>query len=126
METRINITPVGLQTPLEPGHRSYGPPACAREITVLNGFARHFSTCEARGAFSLKWIPRGAARYAVDRVEHKLTGDKVLLLHPGQPYEIEFLDRNGTESFCLFFSEPLLEEALASLDTDIEAAAPST
>jgi AraC-like DNA-binding protein len=64
--------------------------------------------------FSLKWFPRGSARYGVDRLHHRLAGDKVLLLQAGQPYEIEFLDRRGTESFCLFFSEALLREALAA------------
>jgi hypothetical protein len=73
--------------------------------------ARRFVAREQDGAYSLKWIPRGAARYSVDRVYHHLAGDKVLLLDAGQSYEVEFLDRNGTESFCLFFSNALLHEA---------------
>jgi AraC family transcriptional regulator len=77
--------------------------------------AKRFLTREQDGAYSLKWIPRGAARYTVGGVHHYLAGDKVLLLDVGQSYEVEFLDRNGTESFCLFFSDVLLREA--STDT---------
>ena len=36
---------------------------------------------------------------------------KLLLLDAGQSYEVEFLDRTGTESFCLFFSNALVREA---------------
>jgi AraC-like DNA-binding protein len=121
METCINIARVGPEAPQPEEWRSYGPSASPAEITILNGFARVFAIREEVGAFSLKWIPQGAARYAVDRVQHRLEGDKVLLLHAGQPYEIEFLDRSGTESFCLFFAEPLLGQALASLDADGDA-----
>ena len=86
--------------PRHAGRRSYGPASSASHIGILNGFARDFTAVNRDGAFSLKWIPRGAARYHVDRVQHRLEGDKVLLLQAGQPYEVEFLDRRGSESFC--------------------------
>jgi AraC-like DNA-binding protein len=118
MQTRINIARVGPEAPGQEETRSVGPPASLSTITILNGFAHQFSAYEREGAFSLKWIPRGAARYDVDRLEHRLTGQKVLLLQAGQPYEIEFLDPKGTESFCLFFSEQLVKQALANRELD--------
>ena len=42
--------------------------------------ARRFLAREQDGAYSLKWIPRGAARYTVNGVHHYLAGDKLLLL----------------------------------------------
>lgn len=111
MQTRVSIDRVGTDVPRHAGRRSYGPASSASHIGILNGFARDFTAVNRDGAFSLKWIPRGAARYQVDRVQHRLEGDKVLMLQAGQPYEVEFLDRRGSESFCLFFSLTLLGEA---------------
>jgi AraC family transcriptional regulator len=111
MQTRVIIDRVGTDVPRQAGRRSYGPAGSASHIGILNGFARDFAAVDRDGAFSLKWIPRGAARYQVDRVQHRLEGNKVLILQAGQPYEVEFLDRRGSESFCLFFSPALLGEA---------------
>jgi AraC family transcriptional regulator len=94
--------------------RAIGEEESASRIVIQNGRARDFALSEPKGAFSLKWIPRGAALYSVDRLRHRLSGEDVLLLNAGQPYELEFLDRTGTESLCLFFSEPLLREAWSS------------
>jgi AraC family transcriptional regulator len=105
--------------------RSFGPANSPTRISILNGFAREFVAFDRDGAFSLKWIPRGAARYEVDRLRHHLAGDKVLLLQPGQPYEVEFLDRKGTESFCLFFSEAMLNEALAAREMGCDTEPPA-
>ena len=113
MEVCITIARDGTELPGPAGTQSYGPLGSPSAIFILNGFARNFAIRNDHGAFSLKWIPKGAARYEVDRAQHHLVGDKVLLLHTGQSYEVEFLDRSGTESFCLFFSGPLLKEALA-------------
>jgi hypothetical protein len=111
MQTHIDI----VRGDGAPGHppdtQSFGRPENRSAITVLNGMARRFVAREQEGAYSLKWIPRGVARYSVDRVHHYLAGDKLLLLDAGQSYEVEFLDRSGTESFCLFFSNALLREA---------------
>ena len=91
--------------------RAFGPDQSPSHIAIQNGRARDFGVYEPQGAFSLKWISRGAALYSVDRLRHRLSGDDVLLLNAGQPYELEFLDRSGTESLCLFFSDPLVSEA---------------
>jgi AraC family transcriptional regulator len=111
MQIGLSIDRVGTHVPRHAGRRSYGPASGASHIAILNGFARDFTAVNRDGAFSLKWIPRGAARYQVDQVQHRLEGDQVLLLQAGQPYEVEFLDRRGSESFCLFFSPALLGEA---------------
>ena len=97
--------------PGPPGTHSFGPATGGAPISILNGFARNFAIADRDGAFSLKWIPQGAARYEVDGMQHCLGGDSVLVLQAGQPYEVEFLDRQGTESFCLFFPEPLVRQA---------------
>jgi len=60
----------------------------------------------------VKWIPQGAARYVVGGVEHRLKGDKVLLLHEGDAYDMEFMAPHVSESFCLFFSRALVAESL--------------
>ena len=119
MQTRVGVSRVGPSLAGPEEHRSFGPADSPFRIHLLNGFARQYTAYERDGAFSLKWVPRGRARYSVDRLHHQLAGHKVLLLQAGQPYEIAFLDRSGTESFCLFFSEALLSEALAA--SEIEA-----
>jgi AraC-like DNA-binding protein len=118
MQTRIGISRVGTGLARPAEYRSFGPADSRFRIDLLNGFARQFNAYQRDGVFSLKWFPRGSARYGVDRLHHRLAGDKVLLLQAGQPYEIEFLDRRGTESFCLFFSEALMREALAAGEFD--------
>jgi AraC-like DNA-binding protein len=85
-------------------------------ITVLNGIARQAYIRDAEGAFSIKWMPRGRAVYRVDRASHLLAGDHAVILNPDQPYELEFLDRAGTESFCVFVSDDLVSAAWRDLD----------
>jgi hypothetical protein len=118
MQTRIEIAVVGPDAPGGGGLQVYGPPAGLSKVSILNGFARDFAIRNSDGAFSLKWVPKGAARYGVDRAKHLLGGDKVLFLHARQPYEVEFRDRSGTESFCVFFSRRVFEEALADRTDD--------
>jgi AraC-like DNA-binding protein len=91
--------------------RTLGGSDPTQRITILNGHARAYETRQPGGSFSLKWIPAGAARYRVDGVAHRLAGDALLLLNSGQPYEVEFLDRRGTESFCLFFADDVVRDA---------------
>lgn len=110
MQTRIDVVRGDGAAGHPSDRRSFGRPDNAAAITVLNGVARRFVAREQDGAYSLKWIPRGAARYSVDREHHYLMGEKVLLLRAGQPYEVEFIGRGETESFCLFFSNALVRE----------------
>jgi AraC family transcriptional regulator len=51
----------------------------------------------------------------VDRTSHPLSGEHAVILNQAQPYELEFLDRRGTESFCVFFSDDMVAEAWRSL-----------
>jgi hypothetical protein len=111
MQACINIAHVGDGAPMGPWERRLGPADSLSSINILNGFARQFFARNEEGAFSVKWIPTGAARYEVEGVAHRLSGDKLLVLQAGQPYDIEFLDRTGTESFCLFFPEDLVRQA---------------
>ena len=92
--------------------RRLGATGSAQRITILNGRARDFAAAQPCGAFSLKWIPTGAAVYRVDRTVHRLSGDALLLLNAGQAYEVEFTDRGATESFCVFYSDALLADAI--------------
>jgi AraC-like DNA-binding protein len=118
MQIRIDIALVGPDAPDGGGSHVYGTPTSLSRISILNGFARDFAIRETHGAFSLKWIPKGVARYGVDRAQHLLSGDKVLFLHARQPYEVEFRNRGGNESLCVFFSQRIFEEALADRRDD--------
>ena len=110
MQTRIDVVRGDGAAGHPPERRSFGHPDNEAAITVLNGIARRFVAHERDGAYSLKWIPRGAARYSVDREHHYLMGEKILLLNAGQSYDVEFIGRGETESFCLFFSDALVRE----------------
>ena len=88
-------------------------------ITVLSGQSRQHWVRDPEGAFSIKWMPRGRAIYRTQGASHVLTGADAVILNQAQPYELEFLDRSGTESFCVFVSDDLVAEPwrdLAKLD----------
>ena len=93
--------------------RSLG--AGAGAVTVLNGLARDYAVRDARGAFSIKWMPRGRAVYRTEGASHVLSGEHAVILNQAQPYELEFVDRDGTESFCVFFSDDMVADAWRSL-----------
>jgi AraC family transcriptional regulator len=95
--------------------RSIGAAGSPSRILILNGKGRSFAADQRGGQFSLKWIPRGRALYRTPDATHILSGDAWLLLNEGQDYELQFLDRAATESFCLFFSPPLLRDVQAGL-----------
>ena len=80
-------------------------------ITVLNGKARRHWITDATGAFSIKWMPRGRAVYRSEGASHFLSGDHAVILNQAQPYELEFLEPTGAESFCVFVSDDLVESA---------------
>lgn len=80
-------------------------------ITVLNGKARRHWITDATGAFSIKWMPRGRAVYRSEGASHLLSGAHAVILNQAQPYELEFLEPTGAESFCVFVSDDLVESA---------------
>ena len=84
-------------------------------VTVLNGHARDYAVRDPEGSFSIKWMPRGRAIYRTDGASHPLSGDHAVILNQAQPYELEFLDRRGTESFCVFFSDDMVAQAWRDL-----------
>ena len=84
-------------------------------ITVLNGLARDYAVRDPQGGFSIKTMPRGRAVYRTDGASHPLSGDHAVILNQAQPYELEFLDRQGTESMCVFFSDDLVAQAWRDL-----------
>ena len=89
---------------------------------VLNGRGRAYRAVGA-GAFSLKWMARGRARYEIDRRVATVSRDTVVLLDDGQPYDMEFDSRTVSESFCLFFSRRLVADAWASVEAGLDEAA---
>jgi AraC-like DNA-binding protein len=80
-------------------------------ITVLNGQARDYGVRDPDGAFSIKWAPRGRIVYRTEGASHVLSGEHAVILNQAQPYELEFADRGGAESLCVFFSDDLVAEA---------------
>ena len=88
----------------------------ASSITVLNGRARRHWITDATGAFSIKWMPRGRAVYRSEGASHFLSGHHAVILNQSQPYELEFLEPTGAESFCVFISDDLVESAWRDID----------
>ena len=95
--------------------RRLGDGESRSSITILNGRARSHWIRDVEGAFSIKWVPTGRAIYRVDRASHLLGGRHAVILNQDQPYELEFLDRTGTETLCVFVSDDLVAGAWAEL-----------
>ena len=91
--------------------RRLGDARSPSAITVLNGKARRHWITDATGAFSIKWMPRGRAVYRSEGASHFLSGAHAVILNQAQPYELEFLEPTGAESFCVFVSDDLVESA---------------
>jgi AraC-like DNA-binding protein len=112
-ETRIIYRVTDVDAPERERTRAIGPETAPWSVFVLNGHARRFETRGA-GAFSIKWMAEGRARYAVNRRPRTVSREAIMLVDQGQPYDMEFEARSGAQSFCLFFAEPLVREAWAS------------
>jgi AraC-like DNA-binding protein len=95
------------------------------DALVLNGRGRAFQT-HSVGSFSLKWMPRGRARYEMDRRGHTVSCDTIVLLDDDQPYDMEFDARTVNESYCIFFSRDLVADAWASVEAGFAEANPTT
>lgn len=91
------------------------------DVFVLNGRGREFYTRSA-GPFSLKWMAAGQARYDVDRRARTISRDSAILLDQDQPYEMEFDSHRECESFCVFYSRPLVAQAWASVEAGFDEA----
>lgn len=109
-QTRILLNIAGDQLPGAEVRRARGDPANPASVTILNGHGRDWRARSSGGAFSLKWAPRGTIRYRVEGADHMVRPGGMMLLNAGQPYDMDF--QGAGQSFCLFFSEALVREAL--------------
>jgi len=117
-DTRIQFSVGDAEDPARPAVRRIGPEGGDWSVFVLNGHGRRFWT-RSSGAFSLKWMARGRARYGLERRPHIVSRDAAVLVDQDQPYEMEFDARAGGESFCLFYSPVLVAEAWASIEAGL-------
>ncbi len=111
--TSILLNIAGPEAPGGEARLWLGDPKAAAQVSILNGHARQWRARSGGGGFSLKWAPQGRIRYRLDRADHRLAAQGMLLLNPGQPYEMDF--EGPAESFCLFFSDALVREAWGDL-----------
>jgi AraC family transcriptional regulator len=81
-------------------------------IAILNARGARFDGGADESDLSLKWIPQGEAEYASGRIRFLLKGAAQLLLNRGQSYRLAM--RAPSESFVLFFSRALADEAWAA------------
>lgn len=116
--TRIQFAVANADAPGRDAVRRFGPEAGDWNVFVLNGHGRRFWT-RGSGAFSLKWMARGRARYALGRRPSVVSPGAAVLVDQDQPYEMEFDARGGGESFCLFYSPALVAEAWASVEAGL-------
>ena len=117
-ETRIQFSVASADQPGQDVVRRIGLETSDWSIFVLNGHGRRFWT-RGSGAFSLKWMAKGRARYALERRPRVVSQDAAVLVDQDQPYEMEFEARGGGESFCLFYSSALVAEAWASVEAGL-------
>jgi AraC-like DNA-binding protein len=113
--TSIHFSVASVDAPDRRVDRRIGDPANDWSIFVLNGRGERFWT-RSSGAFSIKWMARGRARYELERRPSTVSRATAVLVDQDQPYEMEFDARGGGESFCLFYSRALVAEAWASVE----------
>jgi len=119
--TRIHFSVASADEPGQDVVRRIGPETGDWSIFVLNGHGRRFWT-RGSGAFSLKWMAEGRARYALERRPRVVSRAAAVLVDQDQPYEMEFETRGGAQSFCLFYSRALVAEAWASVEAGLAPA----
>jgi AraC family transcriptional regulator len=112
---RILYSVASAEAPNAGVARRIGAAAGPWDIAVLNGHGRRFRTRSA-GAFSLKWMAEGRARYLLERHPHAVSRSAAVLVDQDQPYEMEFEARRESQSFCLFYAPGLVAEAWSSLE----------
>ncbi|MFZ3004700.1 MAG: helix-turn-helix transcriptional regulator [Phenylobacterium sp.] len=109
-QTRILLNIAGDRLPGAEVRRERGDPSNPASVMILNGHGHDWRARSSGGAFSLKWAPRGAIRYRVEDADHLVRPGGMMLVNAGQPYEMDF--QGAGQSFCLFFSDALVREAL--------------
>jgi len=98
-DTRIQFSVASADQPGRDVVRRVGPETSAWNIYGLTGHGRRFWT-RGSGAFSLKWMAEGRARYALERRPRVVSRDAAVLVDHDQPYEMEFEARSPAQSFC--------------------------
>ncbi|HXC55251.1 MAG TPA: AraC family transcriptional regulator [Rhizomicrobium sp.] len=86
----------------------FGPDHGPR-LAILNARGARFEGGGDEPELSLKWIPRGAARYRVAGRSFVLGAGTQLLLNRGQSYSLDM--RESSESFVVFFPRALADAA---------------
>jgi len=98
-ETRIQFSVASADQPGHDAVRRFGPEAGDWSVFVLNGHGRRFWT-QGSGAFSVKWMARGRARYALESRPRVVSRDAAILVDQDQPYEMEFDAPAASPSAC--------------------------
>jgi AraC-like DNA-binding protein len=62
-----------------------------------------------RGVLSIKYFPRGRARYTTDEGQFLVERDAFLVLNDDQPYTVAVDAAEPAESFCVFFERGFVE-----------------
>src|SRR5579862_2697868 len=78
---------------------------------ILAGNGRHHYVRDYPGPFSIKSIVRGQATWSTHEGRFVLDADSILVLNNRQPYTILIDSPQPVQTFCLFFSEGLVEDA---------------
>lgn len=75
---------------------------------LLQRRAQEHEWC-GRGVLSIKYFPRGRARYTTDEGEFLVEGERFLVLNDDQTYNVAVDAVERTESFCVFFERGFVE-----------------
>lgn len=88
-------------------------------LAILNARGARYEGGGDEPDLSLKWIPHGQAHYRANGRSFRLRRDTQLLLNRGQPYSLEM--REPSESFVIFFADPLADAAWSARTARDEA-----
>lgn len=95
------------------------PPAAAlgARNVLLRGRARTYQVRDFPGPLSVKSVIRGEAWWETAQGRFRVDPGGYLVLNQGQPYSITVESRDEVETFCAFFAEGFVEDALRGLLT---------
>ncbi|HEX8255164.1 MAG TPA: AraC family transcriptional regulator [Thermoanaerobaculia bacterium] len=72
------------------------------------------------GALSLKWFPRGEARYLTEAGEFLVRDEALLILNADEPYSVSVDGVDRAESFCIFFERGYVEDLWRAATTPLD------
>ncbi len=79
---------------------------------ILAGSGRHYYVRDYPGPLSIKSVVRGQGTWSTHDGRFVLDADSILVLNSRQPYTILIDSTQPVRTFCLFFRDGLVEEAL--------------